>query len=116
MVDFYFLTFGYPKHDKPLLKDLLEKKLGITLELKSGGNFGYRFGELAETISILDHYEEFDDWWSHPDFKDYPVLINASFSQGKNLEKKRKAEFLREKILEIPEMIEIKFSKISEPS
>lgn len=116
MIDIYYLTFGYPKHDKVLLKDLLEKKLNISLDRMSGDTFGYRFGDLAETISILDHYEKFDDWWSHPDFKDYPVLINASISQGRNSEKKRKADFLRKKILEIPEIIEIKFTKISEPS
>lgn len=116
MVDVYFLTFGYPLKDKLNLKNLLEKKLNITLEFMSGDSYGYRFGELAETISIIDHYEEYDDWWSHPNFKDYPVLINISITQGRNSEKKRKADFLREKILDIPQVIEIKFMKISEPS
>lgn len=114
MIDVYFLTFGYLYQDKESLKLILEEKLNIKFEYMSGDSYGYRFGDLAESISIVSHYEEEDDWWSHPDYKNYPLLINASITQGKNKVKEQKALFFRQRMLEISGIVEIKFSKIQE--
>ncbi|WP_410879216.1 hypothetical protein [Myroides sp. DW712] len=63
MVKSYYLTFGFSKQDKVDLSEITSSKLEIQLKTLSRGTLGYRFGPIAETLSILENYVEEEDWW-----------------------------------------------------
>ncbi|MGV3612785.1 MAG: hypothetical protein ACO1N0_17625 [Fluviicola sp.] len=108
MVKKYFLKYACSTLTKEELATTVSEKLGIEFEKGSGGSLGYRFGELAESISIFDHYNAYDDFWAEENFKHCPVLLTASCTQGKNVEKAAKAQFLQDKFATIPELVEIR--------
>jgi hypothetical protein len=104
------MTYGYTEPSKEHLRKILSEELSITFHEISNGNFAYRFGEFAETISIINHYEKEDDWWSYPKFKHCKILVTISITQGKNQVKKEKFDFLKEKLSQIPNLIHINTS------
>jgi len=110
MVKKHFLTYGYPKADKEGLSKLISGLLGIEFEKASGESYSYRFGPIAETISVFDNYMEFDEEWSQPDFQHCPILVTASFTIGKNIDKQAKAEHVKNVLALIADLIEIKHS------
>ncbi|OWP79763.1 P-loop NTPase family protein [Flavobacterium oreochromis] len=107
MVKSYYITFGYLGNNKEKIATIISEKLNIKILSMSGGNFGYRFGEIAETISIIDNYLEYDDWWQEENYKNYPILIKVSCTKGKNKEKEEKASYIRDALKSLPDLIEI---------
>jgi len=114
MVKSYYITFGYVVDNKEKIAIIISEKLNIKLLPTSGGNFGYRFGEIAETISVMDNYLDYEDWWQEENYKNCPILIKASFTKGKNTEKEKKASYLREVLKSIPNLIEVKYEIIQD--
>jgi hypothetical protein len=112
MVKSYYVTFGYLGEDKNELAQIISDKLNINLVPISGGRFGYRFGEIAETISVMENYLEYDDWWQEDNYRNCPTLVKASFTKGKNIEKEIKANHIREVLKIIPNLLEIKYEII----
>jgi len=108
MVTKHFLTYGYPKDDKEGLSRLLSEALGIEFHIASAESYTYRFGELAETISVFNNFMDFDEEWTQPDFQHCPILLTASFTIGKNIDKQAKAEHVKNILRLIPDLIEIK--------
>jgi len=103
----FYLKFGYLHNNRKELVDIISKKINIILQPTSNGNYGYRFGEVAETISIFNNYIEYEDWWQEENFKNCPTIITASFTKGKNVEKEKKMNYLKNVLLTIPDLIEI---------
>lgn len=114
MVKSYYMTFGYLVDNKKKIATIISEKLNIKLLPTSGGNFGYRFGEIAETISVIDNYLDYDDWWQEENYKNCPILIKASFTKGKNKEKEVKASNFREILKDVPNLIEVKYEVIQD--
>ncbi len=112
MVKSYYLTFGYPKEDKAELGKIISDKLGIHLKIMSRGTLGYRFGTIAETLSIIENYSEEDDWWQEETFQNYPVLVRVSFTQGKNVDRKQRATKVREILKSVDDLVEIRFEEV----
>ena len=112
MVQSYYLTFGFSKQDKVGLGEIISSKLGIQLETLSRGTLGYRFGPIAETLSILENYVEEEDWWQEEAHQNYPILVTASFTHGKNDDKEKRAGHVRKILQTINDLIEIRFEII----
>ncbi|MCV9933863.1 hypothetical protein OIU80_16390 [Flavobacterium sp. LS1R47] len=110
----YDITFGYLGDNKEKTATIISEKLNIKLLPTSGGNFGYRFGEIADTISVIDNYLDYDDWWQEENYKNCPILIKASFTNGKNKDKEEKARHIREVLKIISDLIEIKHEIIED--
>ncbi|MCC9019922.1 hypothetical protein [Flavobacterium lipolyticum] len=114
MIKSYYITFGYVEDNKEKIAVIISEKLNIKLSPTSGGNFGYRFGEIAETISVIDNYLEYDDWWQEENYKNCPILIKISLTKGKNKEKEEKAKHLREILKHVNNLTEIKYEIIED--
>ena len=106
----YYYTFGSTQTQEELA-DAVGKLLDISFEPRISDYVGpYLLYRGAFQLSIENNHTEWLGDWKAEDFKQYPTLIFLSVTEGKNVDKLAKSNYLKEQLSKIDGLILIKES------
>ncbi|OCG15081.1 hypothetical protein A9G28_08730 [Gilliamella sp. Fer1-1] len=93
----YFVTYGSDK-SKEEISEFLHSQLDITCCEHDSFYFGVYFsysGTYADKLTIKDNYISLSNEWLNEEYKQFNTLIEASFINGKNVDKLDKYNTLK---------------------
>ena len=107
---FYYYTFGSAQTQEELAA-ALGKLLDINFVPHDSyyhGPYLLYEGPLADHLSIEDNHTKWLGDWKAEDFKQCPRLICVSVTEGRNVDKLAKSNYLKEQLFKIAGVILIK--------
>ena len=106
----YYYTFGSTQTQEELA-DAIGKLLDISFEPRISDYKGpYLLYRGSFELSIENNHTKWLGDWKAEDFKQYPTLIFLSVTEGKNVDKLAKSNYLKEQLSKIDGLILIKES------